>query len=49
MKDRLAEQAADTMKLVDDVQLLVIPGCAPWIAEETPAETVVALNTGGRL
>jgi hypothetical protein len=38
------------MKLVaDDVQLLVIPGCAHWIAEETPEEAVVALNKGGRL
>jgi pimeloyl-ACP methyl ester carboxylesterase len=46
----LAEQVADTMTLVaDDVQLLGIPGCAHGIAEETPKETVVALNTGGQL
>ena len=46
----LAEQVANTMTLVaDDVQLLVIPGCAHWIAEETPKETVAALNKGGQL
>jgi hypothetical protein len=29
----LGEQVADTMKLAaDDVQTLVIPGCAHWVA-----------------
>ena len=46
----LAEQVADTMTLVaDDVHLLVIPGCAHWIAKDTPKETVAALNKGGQL
>ena len=40
----LKEQVADTMKLAaDDVQTLVIPGCAHWVAEETPEETLAAL------
>jgi pimeloyl-ACP methyl ester carboxylesterase len=40
----LAEQVAATMKLAaDDVQTLVIPGCAHWVAEETPEETLAAL------
>lgn len=35
-----------TMKLAaDDVQALVIPGCAHWVAEETPEETLAALTT----
>src|SRR5262249_39831991 len=35
----LGQQVADTMKLAaDDVQTLVIPGCAHWVAEETPEE-----------
>ena len=29
----------------DDVQTLVIPGCAHWVAEETPEETLVALTS----
>jgi pimeloyl-ACP methyl ester carboxylesterase len=41
----LGDQVADTMKLAaDDVQPLVIPGCAHWIAEETPEETRAALT-----
>jgi len=42
----LGEQVADTMKLAaDDVQSLVIPGCAHWVPEETPEETLAALAT----
>jgi pimeloyl-ACP methyl ester carboxylesterase len=41
----LGEQVAATMKLAaDDVQTLVIPGCAHWVAEETPEETTAALT-----
>jgi pimeloyl-ACP methyl ester carboxylesterase len=41
----LGDQVADTMKLAaDDVQALVIPGCAHWVAEETPEETLAALT-----
>jgi pimeloyl-ACP methyl ester carboxylesterase len=41
----LGEQVATTMKLAaDDVQALVIPGCAHWVAEETPEETLAALT-----
>jgi pimeloyl-ACP methyl ester carboxylesterase len=41
----LGEQVGATMKLAaDDVQTLVIPGCAHWIAEETPEETLAALS-----
>ena len=41
----LADQVADTMKLAaDNVQTLVIPGCAHWVAEETPEETLAALT-----
>jgi pimeloyl-ACP methyl ester carboxylesterase len=41
----LGEQVADTMKLAaDDVQPLVVPGCAHWVPEETPDETVAALT-----
>ncbi len=41
----LGEQVANTMKLAaDDVQTLVIPGCAHWVAEETPEETLAALT-----
>jgi hypothetical protein len=33
------------MKLAaDDVQTLVIPGCAHWVPEETPDETLAALT-----
>ena len=41
----LKDQVADTMKLTaDDVQTLVIPGCAHHPAEETPEETLAALR-----
>ena len=41
----LGEQIAATMKLAaDDVQTLVIPGCAHWVAEEAPEETLAALT-----
>jgi pimeloyl-ACP methyl ester carboxylesterase len=41
----LGEQVADTMKLAaGDVQALVIPGCAHWVAEEAPEETLAALT-----
>jgi pimeloyl-ACP methyl ester carboxylesterase len=41
----LGDQVAATMKLAaDDVQTLVIPGCAHWVAEETPEETLAALT-----
>jgi len=41
----LAGQVADTMKLAaDNVQTLVLPGCAHWVAEETPEETLTALT-----
>ena len=39
------EGPGTTMKLTaDDVQTLVIPGCAHWVAEETPDETLAALT-----
>jgi pimeloyl-ACP methyl ester carboxylesterase len=42
----LAEQVADTMRLAaDDVQTLVIPGCAHYPAEEALEETLAALTT----
>ena len=41
----LGEQIAATMKLAaDDVQALVVPGCAHWVPEETPEETLAALT-----
>jgi pimeloyl-ACP methyl ester carboxylesterase len=41
----LADQVAATMKLTaDDVQTLVIPGTAHWIAEEAPEQTLTALT-----
>jgi pimeloyl-ACP methyl ester carboxylesterase len=41
----LGDQVAATMKLAaGDVQALVIPGCAHWVAEETPEETLAALT-----
>jgi pimeloyl-ACP methyl ester carboxylesterase len=41
----LGEQVGATMKLAaDDVQTLVIPGCAHWVAEEAPDETLAALT-----
>ena len=41
----LGDQVAATMKLAaDDVQTLVVPGCAHWVAEETPEEALAALT-----
>jgi len=41
----LGDQVADTMKLAaDDVQALVIPGCAHWVPEEAPEQTLTALT-----
>jgi len=41
----LRDQVADTMRLAaDDVQTLVIPGCAHYPAEEAPEETLAALT-----
>jgi pimeloyl-ACP methyl ester carboxylesterase len=41
----LGEQVADTMRLgADDVQPLVVPGCAHWVPEEAPEETLAALT-----
>jgi pimeloyl-ACP methyl ester carboxylesterase len=40
------ENVAMTMKLVaDDVQTLVIPDCAHWVAEQAPEALVAALST----
>ena len=42
----LGEQVGATMRLAaDDVQTVVIPGCAHWVAEETPEETLAALTS----
>jgi pimeloyl-ACP methyl ester carboxylesterase len=42
----LGEQVGATMKLAaDNVQTVVIPGCAHWVAEESPDETLEALNS----
>ena len=41
----LGEQVGATMKLAaDDVQILVVPGCAHWVAEEAPDEALAALT-----
>jgi pimeloyl-ACP methyl ester carboxylesterase len=41
----LGDQVAATMKLAaGNVQALVIPGCAHWVPEETPEETLTALT-----
>jgi pimeloyl-ACP methyl ester carboxylesterase len=41
----LGDQVAATMKLAaNDVQTLAIPGCAHWVAEETPEATLAALT-----
>jgi pimeloyl-ACP methyl ester carboxylesterase len=41
----LGQQVADTMKLgAEDVQSLVIPGCAHYPAEETPEELLAGLT-----
>src|SRR5689334_17090408 len=38
------EGPGNTMKLTaDDVQTLIIPGCAHWVAEQAPSELLVAL------
>jgi len=40
------EGVGNTMKLAaDDVQTLVIPGCAHWVAEQAPEQLLVALTT----
>jgi pimeloyl-ACP methyl ester carboxylesterase len=40
------ESVGNTMKLTaDDVQTLVIPGCAHWIAEQAPEQLLTALTT----
>jgi pimeloyl-ACP methyl ester carboxylesterase len=42
----LGDQVANTMKLAaDDVQTLVVPGCAHWVPEEAPEEMLAALTT----
>jgi pimeloyl-ACP methyl ester carboxylesterase len=42
----LGDQVAATMKLAaGDVQALVVPGCAHWVPEEAPQETLAALTT----
>jgi pimeloyl-ACP methyl ester carboxylesterase len=41
----LGDQVANTMKLAaDDVQTLVVPGCAHWVPEETPEQMLAALT-----
>jgi pimeloyl-ACP methyl ester carboxylesterase len=41
----LGDQVANTMKLAaDDVQTLVVPGCAHWVPEEAPEEMLAALT-----
>jgi pimeloyl-ACP methyl ester carboxylesterase len=41
----LGDQVAATMRLAaGDVQALVVPGCAHWVPEETPDETIGALT-----
>jgi pimeloyl-ACP methyl ester carboxylesterase len=41
----LGDQVANTMKLAaDDVQTLIMPGCAHWVPEEAPEETLAALT-----
>src|SRR5690242_3035785 len=40
------EGPGNTMKLTaDDVQTLVIPGCAHWVAEQAPEQLLAALTT----
>ena len=40
------EGVGNTMKLTaDDVQTLVIPGCAHWVAEQAPDQLLAALTT----
>jgi pimeloyl-ACP methyl ester carboxylesterase len=41
----LGDQVANTMKLAaDDVRALVVPGCAHWVPEEAPDQTLAALT-----
>jgi pimeloyl-ACP methyl ester carboxylesterase len=41
----LGDQVAATMKLAaDDVQVLVVPGCAHWVPEEAPEQMLAALT-----
>jgi pimeloyl-ACP methyl ester carboxylesterase len=41
----LGDQVADTMRLgADDVQPLVVPGCAHWVPEEAPEQTIAELT-----
>jgi pimeloyl-ACP methyl ester carboxylesterase len=41
----LGGQVADTMKLgADDVETLVVPGCAHWVPEEAPEQLLAALT-----
>jgi len=41
----LGGQVADTMKLgADNVQALAVPGCAHWVPEEAPDQTLAALT-----
>jgi pimeloyl-ACP methyl ester carboxylesterase len=41
----LGDQVAATMKLAaDDVQTLVVPGCAHWVPEEAPEQMLAALT-----
>ena len=40
------EGPGNTMKLTaDDVQTLVIPDCAHWVAEQAPEQLLAALTT----
>jgi pimeloyl-ACP methyl ester carboxylesterase len=40
------QSVGNTMKLAaDDVQTLVIPGCAHWVAEQAPEQLLAALTT----
>jgi len=44
--ESVAEGAGSTMKLVaDDVQTVVLPGAAHWVAEQAPAELLEALTS----
>ncbi|MGZ4416428.1 MAG: alpha/beta fold hydrolase, partial [Gaiellaceae bacterium] len=43
--ESVAEGAGNTMKLVaDDVQTVVLPGAAHWVAEQAPEELLDALT-----
>jgi pimeloyl-ACP methyl ester carboxylesterase len=44
--ESVGEGVGNTMKLAaDDVQTLVIPGCAHWVAEQAPEQLLAALTT----